>query len=93
MPGVGGFPSLAEQKFIEEQQYFAHTLIKGNVEWGQEANGTNRVTTTTTSKSTSRTTLPLIRSRLSSSAPAARRFITNATSCPGHNTTTSEDDR
>jgi hypothetical protein len=32
-PGVGGFPSLAAQKFLEEQQYFAHTFIEGGVEW------------------------------------------------------------
>ena len=53
-PGVGGFPSLAEQKFIEEQQYFAHTLIKGNVEWGRRATVRTGAITTTTSKSTYR---------------------------------------
>ena len=33
---------------------FAHTMIEGNVEWGQEAAEPTRATTTTTSKSTSR---------------------------------------
>ncbi len=32
-PGVGGFPSIPLQEFLEEQQYFAHTMIEGNVEW------------------------------------------------------------
>jgi hypothetical protein len=31
-PGVGGFPSLGEQAFVEAQQYYAHTLIEGGIE-------------------------------------------------------------
>ncbi len=33
VPGVGGFPSLPEQAFLEAQQYYAHTLIEGHIEW------------------------------------------------------------
>ena len=32
-PGVGGFPSLPEQAFVEAQQYYAHTFIEGGIEW------------------------------------------------------------
>lgn len=89
VPGVGGFPSLAEQKFLEEQQYFAHTLIKGNVEWGQQANGTNQGDYHDYFEIDVSPKLPLIRSRLVFEGTNGNgAFITNATSCPGHNTTT-----
>jgi hypothetical protein len=88
VPGVGGFPSLAEQKFLEEQQYFAHTLIKGNVEWGQQPNGTNQGDYHDYFEIDVSPTLPLIRSRLVFFGTSGGDFITNATSCPGHNTTT-----
>jgi len=87
-PGVGGFPSLAEQKFAEEQQYFAHTLIKGNVEWGQQPNGTNQGDYHDYFEIDVSPELPLIRSRLVFFGTSGGDFITNATSCPGHNTTT-----
>lgn len=89
VPGVGGFPSLAEQKFLEEQQYFAHTLIKGNVEWGQQANGTNQGDYHDYFEIDVSPHLPLIRSRLVFEGTSGNGdFITNPTSCPGHNTTT-----
>ncbi len=89
VPGVGGFPSLAEQKFAEEQQYFAHTLIKGNVEWGRQANGTNVGDYHDYFEIDVSPKLPLIRSRLVfEGTSGSGDFITNATSCPGHNTTT-----
>jgi hypothetical protein len=88
VPGVGGFPSLAEQKFAEEQQYFAHTLIKGNVEWGQQTNGTNQGDYHDYFEIDVSPELPLIRSRLVFFGTSGGDFITNATSCPGHNTTT-----
>ncbi|HEY5262043.1 MAG TPA: hypothetical protein VIJ33_08015, partial [Solirubrobacteraceae bacterium] len=88
-PGVGGFPSLAEQAFLEAQQYYAHTLIEGNVEWGKEENGTNAGDYHDYFEVVVSPKLPLIRSRL---VTYGRRgdgaFLTNATSCPGHNTTT-----
>ncbi len=93
-PGVGGFPSLGEQKFLEEQQYFAHTLIKGNVEWGKEARGTNAGDYHDYFEIEVSPALPLIRSRLTFEGTLGKEdktgegdFITNATSCPGHNTT------
>ncbi len=88
-PGVGGFPSLLEQKFLEEQQYFAHTLIKGNVEWGKQPNGTNQGDYHDYFEIDVSPALPLIRSRLVFEGTRGNgAFITNATSCPGHNTTT-----
>jgi hypothetical protein len=89
IPGVGGFPSLAAQKFLEEQQYFAHTLIKGSVEWGRQANGTNVGDYHDYFEIDVSPALPLIRSRLVFEGQNGNGdFITNATSCPGHNTTT-----
>jgi hypothetical protein len=88
VPGVGGFPSLGEQAFLEGQQYFAHTLIKGNVEWGQQANGTNQGDYHDYFEIDVSPELPLIRSRLVFFGTSGGDFITNATSCPGHNTTT-----
>jgi len=87
-PGVGGFPSLPTQKFLEEQQYFAHTLIKGNVEWGQQPNGTNQGDYHDYFEIDVSPELPLIRSRLVFFGTSGGDFITNATSCPGNNTTT-----
>lgn len=77
-----------EQPAIEKEQYFAHTLIEGNVEWGQEAKGTNQGDYHDYFEINVSTTLPLIRSRLSFIGTSGNgSFITNATSCPGHNTT------
>ncbi len=88
-PGVGGFPSLAEQKFLEEQQYYAHTLIEGNVEWGKEENGTDAGDYHDYFEVVVSPKLPLIRSRLVTYGRSGDgAFLTNATSCPGHNTTT-----
>lgn len=87
-PGENGFPSLGEQKFLEEQQYFAHTLIKGNVEWGKEARGTGQGDYHDYFEIDVSPKLPLIRSRLTFEGTIGTGdFITNATSCPGHNTT------
>ncbi|MCW3068306.1 MAG: hypothetical protein JWL67_931 [Solirubrobacterales bacterium] len=88
-PGEGGFPSLAEQTFIEEQQFFGHTLIKGNVEWGRQANGKNVGDYHDYFEIDVSPHLPLIRSRLTFEGRNGNGdFLTNATSCPGHNTTT-----
>ena len=87
-PGENKFPSLAEQKFLEEQQYFAHTLIKGNVEWGKEARGTDAGDYHDYFEIEVSPELPLIRSRLTFEGNIGTGdFITNATSCPGDNTT------
>jgi hypothetical protein len=73
---------------VEKEQYFAHTLIEGNVEWGKEANGTNEGDYHDYFEVHVSPALPLIRSRLVFKGRAGNgSFITNATSCPGHNTT------
>jgi hypothetical protein len=86
--GVGGFPNAGEQAALEAKQYFAHTLIKGNVEWGQQSNGTNQGDYHDYFEIDVSPELPLIRSRLVFFGTSGGDFITNATSCPGHNTTT-----
>lgn len=86
--GVGGFPTLVQQEGLEAGEYFAHTLIEGGVEWGQESKGTNQGDYHDYFEINVSTALPLIRSRLSFTGTAGNgAFITNATSCPGHNTT------
>ena len=88
VPGENGFPSLATQKFLEEQQWFAHTLIKGSVEWGKEARGTGVGDFHDFFEIAVSPELPLIRSRLSFVGTSGNGgFITNATSCPGNLTT------
>jgi hypothetical protein len=88
-PGVEGFPSVPVQELLEAQQYFAHTLIKGSVEWGKEAKGTGAADYHDYFEIDVSPTLPLIRSRLYFEGRSGNgAFITNATSCPGHNTTT-----
>jgi hypothetical protein len=68
---------------------FAHTLIKGNVEWGKQPNGTNQGDYHDYFEIDVSPALPLIRSRLVFEGRNGNgAFITNATSCPGHNTTT-----
>jgi hypothetical protein len=76
------------EKVLEEKQYFGHTLIEGNVEWGKETNGTNEGDYHDYFEVNVSEALPLIRSRLVFKGRAGNgSFITNATSCPGHNTT------
>jgi hypothetical protein len=70
-------------------ELFAHTLIKGNVEWGRQANGTAHGDYHDYFEIDISPHLPLIRSRLIFKGQSGiGDFITNATSCPGHNTTT-----
>ena len=82
----------AEKKGTEEalikEQWYAHTLIKGNVEWGKEARGTEAGDYHDYFEIAVSPELPLIRSRLTFEGNIGTGdFITNATSCPGHNTT------
>ncbi len=73
---------------IEEAQYFAHTLIEGSVEWGAEAKGTGQADYHDYFNIEVSTALPLVSSRLVFFGRSGRGdFITNATSCPGNNTT------
>lgn len=68
---------------------FAHTLIKGNVEWGKQSAGTGAGDYHDYFEIDVSTKLPLISSRLSFEGTKGEGdFVTNATSCPGHNTTT-----
>jgi hypothetical protein len=84
-PGVGGFPSLGAQAVLEAKQWYAHTLIKGNVEWGVEARGTGKGDYHDYFEIEVSPELPLIRSRLvfEGTAGPEGTFITNATNCPG----------
>ncbi len=87
-PGENGFPSTGEQTALEAKQWYAHTLIKGNVEWGKEARGTNAGDYHDYFEIEVSPALPLIRSRLVFKGNTGKGdFITNATSCPGDNTT------
>ncbi len=88
VPGKEKFPSLGEQAYLESLQYFAHTLIKGNVEWGKETRGTNVGDYHDYFEIEVSPELPLIRSRLTFEGKLGTGdFITNPTSCPGDNTT------
>jgi hypothetical protein len=78
-----------EEEEAEAKQYFAHTLIEGNVEWGKQAKGTNQGDYHDYFEIEVSPTLPLISSRLVFEGTNGKGdFITNATSCPGNNTTT-----
>jgi hypothetical protein len=79
----------ATEKFLEEQQYYAHTLIEGSVEFGQESKGTNAGDYHDYFEINVSTALPLVSSRLVFYGTRGEGdFLTNATSCPGHLTTT-----
>jgi hypothetical protein len=75
------------EKFLEEKQYYAHTLIEGNVEWGKESLGTNEGDYHDYFEIKVSPGLPLVSSRLVFYGTRGGHFITNATSCPGHLTT------
>jgi hypothetical protein len=69
-------------------QYYVHTLVEGNVEWGKEAKGTNAGDYHDYFEVMVSPVLPVIRSRQEDYGLAGNgAFITNATNCPGDNTT------
>jgi hypothetical protein len=71
------------------KQYYAHTLVEGNVEWGEEAKGTNKGDYHDYFEVNVSPALPLIRSRQLDYGRAGNgAFITNGTNCPGNHTTT-----
>ncbi|HEV2974691.1 MAG TPA: hypothetical protein VGX69_06790 [Solirubrobacteraceae bacterium] len=73
---------------VENAQYYAHTLVEGSVEWGQEAKGTNAGDYHDYFEVKVSPNLPLIRSRQEDYGTTGNgAFITNGTSCPGDNTT------
>jgi hypothetical protein len=75
------------EEFLEAKQYFAHTLIEGNVEWGKEAKGTGQGDYHDYFEINVSPELPLISSRLVFHGRNGGDFLTNATSCPGNTTT------
>jgi hypothetical protein len=82
----------AEKKGTEEAliagQYYSHSLIKGSVEWGKEARGTNAGDFHDYFEIESEPSPPLLRSRLTFEGTNGRGdFVTNATTCPGNLTT------
>lgn len=79
VPGVGGFPSLAEQAFLEAQKYWAHTLIEGGVEWAGNYHDYYEINVSPA--------IPLISSRLILKGDIGTTgqggFITNPSNCGG----------
>jgi hypothetical protein len=79
--GVTGAPAA--------KQYYAHTLVEGNVEWGKEAKGTGAGDYHDYFEVNVSPALPVIRSRQLDYGRAGNgAFITNGTNCPGNHTTT-----
>ncbi|HWY90398.1 MAG TPA: hypothetical protein VNY31_06970 [Solirubrobacteraceae bacterium] len=78
-PGVGGFPLLPEQEFLEAQQYYAHTMIEGNVEWASDYHDYYEINVSTA--------IPLISSRLVLKGDVGSTekggYITNPSNCAG----------
>jgi hypothetical protein len=73
---------------LETLQYYSHTLIEGNVEWGQQAKGTGAGDYHDYFEINVSPTLPLLTSRLTFEGTSGDgAFITNGSSCPGNNTT------
>jgi hypothetical protein len=83
--------ALTEQLFkgtlLEKVQLYAHTLIEGGVEWGEEAKGTGKADYHDYYEINVSPTLPLISSRLnlfgSIGTTGHGGFITNPSSCTG----------
>jgi hypothetical protein len=70
------------------EQYYAHTLVEGNVEWGQEAKGLSVGDYHDYFEVKVSPSLPVIRSRQINYGTAGNgAFITNGTRCPGNHTT------
>jgi hypothetical protein len=73
---------------FKKLQYYAHTLVEGNIEWGQEAKGTGKGDYHDYFEVNVSPQLPVIRSRQEDYGTTGNgAFITNATSCPGNHTT------
>lgn len=80
-----GFPIPNEALTV---QYYAHTIVEGNVEWGQESKGTGAGDYHDYFEVDVSPQLPVIRSRQEDYGTTGNGgFITNATRCPGDNTT------
>ncbi len=71
------------------EQYYAHTLVEGDVEWGKETKGTGAGDYHDYFEVNVSPSLPLVRSRQLDYGRAGNgAFITNGTNCPGNHTTT-----
>jgi hypothetical protein len=79
---------ITEGKGLGTTQFYVHSFVKGNVEWGKEAAGTNQGDYHDYFTVDVSTALPLVSSRqILYGTSGAGNFITNATNCPGDNTT------
>ena len=88
LPGTEPTKKATEEALIKKQWY-SHSLIKGSVEWGKEERGTNVGDFHDYFEIEAAASPPLLRSRLTFEGQSGDgAFITNATSCPGHLTTT-----
>ncbi len=73
---------------IEKEQYYVHSFVKGSVEWGKETKGTDEGDYHDYFEVEASPADPLISSRqVLYGTNGNGAFITNATSCPGDNTT------
>jgi hypothetical protein len=73
---------LTEALTGSKEQFYAHTLVEGNVEWGKEAKGTEAADYHDYFEVKVSPSLPLIRSRQLDYGTAGNgAFITNATKC------------
>jgi hypothetical protein len=76
------------QPAIEKEQYYVHSFVKGNVEWGKQGAGTSQGDYHDYFEVEASPADPLISSRqVLYGTSGAGNFITNATNCPGDNTT------
>ncbi len=76
------------EEAIENEQYYVHSFVKGNVEWGKEAKGTDAGDYHDYFEVEVNPSDPLISSRqVLYGTSGEGDFITNATACPGDNTT------
>ncbi len=83
------FPKLlTEVKGLGTKQYYLHSFVKGNVEWGEQAAGTKKGDYHDYFEVEVNPADPLISSRQVLYGTAGNgAFITNPTSCPGDHTT------
>ncbi len=79
---------ITEGKGLGKTQFYVHSFVKGNVEWGKQAKGTNKGDYHDYFEVEVSTAIPLVSSRqILYGTSGNGAFITNATNCPGDNTT------
>ncbi|HTA92503.1 MAG TPA: hypothetical protein VK745_23155, partial [Polyangiaceae bacterium] len=80
--------AITEAKGLGATQFYVHSFVEGNVEWGEEAEGTGAGDYHDYFKVNVSTAIPLISSRqVLYGTRGNGAFITNATACPGDHTT------